>query len=117
MKLRNLTKRLKKSKTAEQTKYPQRVEDVYKAVMMLTDEDLIESFDLSQEQHENVYGDLIGGFNEGFRPIPILYRAHDEISGLYMRERVFIYKLAELRLAAIEHRDFLDEHFITSKGK
>lgn len=113
MKLRNLTKRLKKSKTAEQTKYPQRVEDVYKAVKMLTDEDMEAALRFSKEQLEDATEELTETFCEAHFPI---YSAYEKIGGLYMRERVIVHKIKELRRAVFEYLAFVDKHF-TPKSK
>lgn len=116
MKLRNFIKRLKKAKAEEKPysgEYPQSVEDAFNVIKTITDEDMRESLILAEEKHEDVFADLTETFNAGFRPI---FSAYDKINGIYMRDRLVIEKLSELRLAVLELLDFQNEHF-TPQGK
>lgn len=116
MELRNFIKRFKESKAEEKPfseKYPQRVEDVFNAVKMLTDEDMNAALTFSKEQLEDATAELFATFCEVDFPI---YSAYEKIGGLYMRERVIMHKIKELLRAVLEYLAFVDEHF-TPKSK
>lgn len=113
MEFQNFIKCFKESKAAVKPKYPQSVEDAFNVIKTITDEDMRESLILAEEKHEDVFADLTETFNAGFRPI---FSAYDKINGIYMRDRLAIEKLSELRLAVLELLDFQNEHF-TPQGK
>lgn len=113
MEFQNFIKCFKESKAAVKPKYPQSVEDVYNAFKMITDEDMKAALTLSEKQLKDEADVLIGCFCEVQFPD---YSAVDEIFGLYMRERVIMRRITQLRRAVLEHLAFVDEHF-TPQGK